>query len=927
MTGQVAHIYTVTFFDFEGRKLYPGGAERYILDLAKIFSDRGIKTRVFQAGTTHWRRKVKDIEVIALPWPGSIYELSKIFGNETQPGCINIYSPFTLTVANLHKPNIGICHGVYWDQGVGFNGSSETTRDVLSSILHADLTVSVDTNSINFIRAIRPQLAERMIYVPNYVRDDFFANPTRKEGITTIIYPRRLYTPRGYWLAAEAARTILNRRMDINFLFIGDADPKERDDVQRLTEEFPGRAAWHCALPHEMPGWYAQSDIAIIPTVHSEGTSLSALEALAAGNAVISTDVGGLTNIIINEFNGLMIAPDGEALRSAIERLIDDRAMRKRLVEAGQQTARAFSHAKWQATWENVLGRSGVQANSAAKIRPIAKLPKIVHPRTDGIIWSVSSGTNQLPAQRPHHLMQALGSVGLETMFISDTAQVAPQTATASASILGRGVQIYENSVIYYIYYAYQMWALGKKGFDFVADIAPELRSRFTSQEEVHDVDQALVWFDLIDDPSLHKDSVYEQAVEYFLKHADIVSTTSRLLHSSYSRIRPDIILIENACWPHHFLPSEVERPVNIPAPAVAALQEVRTRGRKIVGYFGAIASWFDFALLKEAASERFAEEFFLFGPISPDVEHAVSNISADLPNIHFLGPVPYHELASLLNEFDVAILPFLSNPITNATNPIKIYEYLAGGCPVITTNLVELNLILKEHPTAAIRVCNDSTEFVNELSAMLDGSRAEIASLSRSARAFATNNTWLHRAVALVDNIDSDFIDKNMIGISNINHWSVHSLNTIDEGRVVPCAADSVDSKYVFRLVEGHLTSGDRLVAETPIYVAEAGFYRFLLTVEKNYNNPEGRGFVDISLFIAGREIFCRDLAGDYNVIHVIAIIECGPGLHSVRAQLDVKHSTGDWNWGPATSVSLTELNCTSSISRREGIAVHPSE
>ncbi len=63
----------------------------------------------------------------------------------------------------------------------------------------------------------------------------------------------------------------------------------------------------------------------------------------------------------------------------------------------------------------------------------------------------------------------------------------------------------------------------------------------------------------------------------------------------------------------------------------------------------------------------------------------------ASRPNVRLLGQRPYDEMPELLWNFDVCIIPFLVNDITEATNPVKFYEYLYGGKPVVAPALTEL--------------------------------------------------------------------------------------------------------------------------------------------------------------------------------------------------------------------------------------------
>mgnify|MGYP002461740223 FL=1 len=96
--------------------------------------------------------------------------------------------------------------------------------------------------------------------------------------------------------------------------------------------------------------------VAVVPTVGSEGTSLSLLEAMSAGCSPICTNVGGMTNIVINGYNGLMISPNADALYQAMKNLVEDEALRLRLAEKARETVcLGFSYDKWKDEWLKIL--------------------------------------------------------------------------------------------------------------------------------------------------------------------------------------------------------------------------------------------------------------------------------------------------------------------------------------------------------------------------------------------------------------------------------------------------------------------------------------------------------------------------------------------------------------------------------------------
>jgi O-antigen biosynthesis protein len=111
----------------------------------------------------------------------------------------------------------------------------------------------------------------------------------------------------------------------------------------------------------------------------------------------------------------------------------------------------------------------------------------------------------------------------------------------------------------------------------------------------------------------------------------------------------------------------------------------VRERG-VVVGYLGAIENWFDSEAVRAAAIARPNWRFSLGGRI----ESARARGLRDLPNVAFAGEIARAGVADFLGGFDVAMIPFVLNPLTLAADPIKLYEYLAAGLPVVSTRLPE---------------------------------------------------------------------------------------------------------------------------------------------------------------------------------------------------------------------------------------------
>lgn len=134
-------------------------------------------------------------------------------------------------------------------------------------------------------------------------------------------------------------------------------------------------------------------------------------------------------------------------------------------------------------------------------------------------------------------------------------------------------------------------------------------------------------------------------------------------------------------------------------------LKEIKNNYKKIVGYYGALAKWFDYDLLKKLAKSFPEYAFVLFG-IKYDISFDEQNLE-EYDNIHFLGPINYNDLPYNANYFDICIIPFLINEITLATNPIKVFEYMAMHKPIITTSLPECMKY------KSVNIANNEKEFI----------------------------------------------------------------------------------------------------------------------------------------------------------------------------------------------------------------------
>lgn len=181
--------------------------------------------------------------------------------------------------------------------------------------------------------------------------------------------------------------------------------------------------------------------------------------------------------------------------------------------------------------------------------------------------------------------------------------------------------------------------------------------------------------FDCMDELSAFKGAPPDliEKERQLLARADVVFTGGYSLWEAKRHQHGNAHAVPSSVDVEHF--AAARQPLPEP-PDQAGIKQPR------LGFFGVIDERFDIALVDELAIKRPEWQIVLIGPV-------VKIDPASLPrrsNIHYLGPKLYAELPAYLAGWDVALMPFAINESTRYISPTKTPEYLAGGCPVVST-------------------------------------------------------------------------------------------------------------------------------------------------------------------------------------------------------------------------------------------------
>lgn len=352
------------YLDFDGNKLMIGGIENYIRNLSIVFSELNYKVIIYQFSNVKFTKTIDNSLVIGIGSKSTSNIIKAINRDADLDNDIIIFASDYLIKRNKFKKKIAIQHGIAWD--ITSNADSPLLINMLYSFKswlktlrkmyrysQCNHMVCVDYNFVNWYRTQVKSVTNNLYIIPNFSRLGLRTLNKSNNDVISIIFARRFVYYRGTRLFANAIKPLLALYKNLHITFAG-----EGPDEIWLRDFFRENSnvdfiSFH---PQDSIEIHQKYDIAVVPTIGSEGTSLSLLEAMASHCAVIATDVGGLSNIIIDRYNGLLIEPKSSYLESSLKELIENEELRHTLANNGYDTVKdGFSYDLWKKRWIHVI--------------------------------------------------------------------------------------------------------------------------------------------------------------------------------------------------------------------------------------------------------------------------------------------------------------------------------------------------------------------------------------------------------------------------------------------------------------------------------------------------------------------------------------------------------------------------------------------
>jgi len=792
-------ILNFNFFDWDGEHVVVGGAERYVLELARLIGSLGAQPRIVQNAGRYFSKVYADVPVFGVPAGASmdLFAMSAGFREAVSDAALVIASPLELAAhLAIDAPIIGISHGIHWDYPNNRMDlhDSAVERRIVDAVLACSACVAVDTNFYNWIRCFDADAAARIRYIPNFVDlEAFRASPKRFDGPRLeLLFPRRLCRERGFHELVEAFDALLPRHPSLELHLCGSGPPEDEAIARAFIERHPHRVRWSQLSMDEMPAAYASSHIVLVPTVSAEGTSLSCIEAMATNNAIVTTAVGGLPNLVIDGYNGMISGPGAKGLVEAVERLVGDRALVGRLAKNALSVVPAFARDRWLARWTPLLmeyltpqptgaSTSTVSGSSIDPYRQIAWPFGLQHEldaaraaqtfAEQELVWrnselsGIKNSTGWAVLQQLYRIRFALFPKGssresagkwlmrrarslwrrVRSESVFPQADAPSSQVSKSTSIVPRGLGAatrYTVVCLPILEWGFRIQRPQQLARQFVrrGHEVVFARHTFGSALDVRVVEHGVEEIELPGVPGTNpyrdrlNDADAQRMADALLAHLAQRGTgrfvclvqlpfwspvAERLraasgcdvvydcmdLHSGFSsnteaaladeqrllELSDLVVCSSQQLLEHATLRAKrtalVRNGVDYDAFARVSEAAPASGGSLTIGYYGAIADWFDSDLVADIAHLRPGWRIVLIGS-TWSADRAPLEAS---PNVLISGEKPYAELPSLIAGWHCCIIPFRHTPLTGATNPVKVYEMLAAAKPIVSVRLPEL--------------------------------------------------------------------------------------------------------------------------------------------------------------------------------------------------------------------------------------------
>jgi colanic acid/amylovoran biosynthesis glycosyltransferase len=577
-------------------------------------------------------------------------------------------------------------------------------------------------------------------------RKIIFRDKLKNNNRLRILTVARLVEKKGLEYSLAAIARIIRKYPEIKYYIVGDGYLRNKLNNLITTLNMQGKIRLLGNLKDsEVNELLQESDIFVLTSTTSkdgdqEGVPVSIMEAMAAGLPVISTYHSGIPELVIDRQTGFLVPEKNiEAITKRLEQLINHSQNRLIMGKSGRElvekefcinklnkkliaiysnlvkhNSKISRHKKinivlfWFMNDWGKYGRAYEKiAESLSKISEVRKLICIFPP-----LW-INKGYS-LKLFLLNNFSKKLFLLTPNARFISSLNKPVLLKSKFKDAILSfllnnylKAIGLKRENTIFWVFPP--NWYLSK-----LVSVVPhnflitQIVDNNAFRENRHDNER--------------KSTFAKQQYEDFAKMSDMIITSSQLNYELFRSLNPNCYQFRNAVDEIF-----ISEPSNFPY--------IINKTRPKLGYVGSISQRTDIRLLDYVARRRPAYDLVIAGPQEENINQYGT---LNLPNVFYKGTIPYSTVPQFLETIDVCLIPHKDTYFSRSMDPLKIYQYLGSGRPVVSTPIAGL-----EQWNGLITIAYTNKDFVEKIDSVLHKDNKQLSSKRIQAVA---QETWQKR-------------------------------------------------------------------------------------------------------------------------------------------------------------------------------------
>ena len=367
-------------FDFDKKRFTIGGIQTYIRDLADVCLKNNISVILAQMKDEYLCYDETVVDGIKIEKYPSIMKFgkfqyqavfNKIYDKYNDKNSVFIIDTDQRDIKSSKKNVITIQHGIAFDIPGNMIGGFWGKYDILQKInkllrciknvgrlSNTENVVCVDYNYYNWFRTLGT-IRNNVTVIPNYssgcISEEELKIKIKERAYPLhIIFARRFVEYRGTVIFTNVIKKLYSEGFEFYVTFSG-AGPLLNNVKNVFSDN--NRVSFTSFDARESIEFHKQFDISVIPTIYSEGTSLSLAEAMSSGCIPIATHVGGMTNMILDNYNGFLCSPTENDLYCVMKKILNTPIVELNKISRNAyfSATEAFSKQRWGEKWIEFL--------------------------------------------------------------------------------------------------------------------------------------------------------------------------------------------------------------------------------------------------------------------------------------------------------------------------------------------------------------------------------------------------------------------------------------------------------------------------------------------------------------------------------------------------------------------------------------------